>query len=378
MKLSIFLSVVVSSLVMMMVGGAPTNQVKATASTGPLHEALRSSSTASNSAKQPTSAPLEAHANVMPAEDQNSRRARMMNYFGYYPGYFGGAAAMNPQAAFMNGIGYGPSPSAAAAPYSPLNDFYQFPYGTIAPVYSYNGLSGIGGGGIAGEGDDGYDNDEQQQSTANDVDANLDDYEEDIFSRANRRRPSGKGNNGNRNSPIFYIRLPPTPYMFIRGLGYISNPPTIQPLPTPVPSFNPYQNPYQNPYMPMPAANPYMQQPAQNPFINVPVNYMSNAKPVGVYQYQPGYHQPGHQHGPAVPPRFPINGFGPNQVTPVRQRPSYGQASGAGVGNGYNNPDSKITHLKGPFIFNGRPEDIYLLQNLQTTPYNANFFHGYY
>lgn len=396
MKLLILLSVVaVSSL---MVRGAPTttHQVtKASSSSteqGPLSQALLSSSSSKHQQQSPSSAAasIEAHANLLP-EDLNSRRPKMMNYFGYYPGYFGAGAPLGPQAAFMN-AGYGPSPVSAAqapSPYSPLNDFYQFPYGHIAPVYSYNGLMGGTGGGIGGtgiEGDDGYDTDEQQ-STANDVDSNGgDDYEEDIFSRANRRRQGSKGN-GNRNSPIFYIRLPPTPYMFIRGLGYISNPPTIQPLPTPVPSFNPYSNPYQNPYMQMPAANPYMQQPP-NPFINVPVNYMSNAKPVGVYQYQAaGYQQPQTQ----TPTRFPINGYGPNQVTPIRQRPSFGhhQSSGLGgvgmsqgggsngIGNGYN-PDSKITHLKGPFIFNGRPEDIYLLQNLQTTPYNANFFHGFY
>lgn len=288
---------------------------------------------------------------------EDSRRPKMINYFGYYPGYgFGApsASSVNP-AAFINAAGVGAAqgipgaPSAAA--FSPY-DFYQFPYGTIAPVYSYNGL--------LGESDDNYEND--VQSTANDVDTG-DDYEEDIFSRANRRRPgAGKGGNS-RNSPIFYIRLPPTPYMFIRGLGYISNPPTITPLPQPVNPFAGYPNPYQNPYMSMPAANPYMQ--PSNPFINMPLNFMSNAKPVGVYQYQ----------SPATPAmRFPINGFGP-QVNPVRQRPAQ---SPSNTNSGYNNPDSKITHLKGPFIFNGRPEDIYLLQNLQTTPYNANFFHGYY
>lgn len=361
MKLSIFLSVV-SLSALAVVHGAPTNQVKASAATaaaaagkvqsatGPLSEALLGSS--STSAKP--SASVDSHGNMQ--EDLNSRRARMMNYFGYYPGYFGAppAAAQSPQAAFM-------------APYSQYNDFYQFPYGTIAPVYSYNGLLG-------GEGDDSYENDETQ-STANEVDSNENDYEEDIFSRANRRRP-GKGT-GNRNSPIFYIRLPPTPYMFIRGLGYISNPPTIQPLPSPVNPFNFNPNPYQNPYM----GNPYMQQPPPppNPFINLPVNYMSNAKPVGVYQYQNGYQQSAAASaaaaaGPAM--RFPINGYGPNQVTPIRQRP-FASAVGP-ASNAYGNPDSKITHLKGPFIFNGRPEDIYLLQNLQTTPYNANYFHGYY
>lgn len=344
---------VLISMCLAVIHGAPTSQVKKS-SGGPLADALSSSTTIKPSAS------LE---NEKPADD--SRRPKMINYYGYYPGY-GFGAPQAAAAAFMNAGGAGGTPTGGIgggpSAYSPY-DFYQFqfPYGTIAPVFSYNGLLG----GDSSD-DNGYDN--EVQSSANDVDSG-DDYDEDIFSRANRRRPgAGKGGN-NRNSPIFYIRLPPTPYMFIRGLGYISNPPTITPLPTPVPSFgypSPYQNP--NPYMSMPAANPYMQ--PSNPFINMPLNFMSNAKPVGVYQYQS-------QPAPAM--RFPINGYGPNQVAPLRQRPQFGMGPTSSNGNsGYNNPDSKITHLKGPFIFNGRPEDIYLLQNLQTTPYNANFFHGYY
>lgn len=352
------------SICLAVIHGAPTSsQVKK--SSGPLSDALQSSSS--------TIKPSASLENEKPADD--SRRPKMINYYGYYPGYGFGAppSVVNPQAAaaaFINAAGVGGAPtgglggagpSAAFSPY----DFYQFPYGTIAPVYSYNGLLG---GDLSD--DNGYDN--EVQSSANDVDSGGDDYEEDIFSRANRRRPGAAGKGGNnRNSPIFYIRLPPTPYMFIRGLGYISNPPTITPLPTPVPSFG-YPSPYQNPYMSMPAANPYMQ--PSNPFINMPLNFMSNAKPVGVYQYQS-------QPPPTM--RFPmnVNGYGQNQVAPLRQRPPFGMgptSSNGGGNSGYNNPDSKITHLKGPFIFNGRPEDIYLLQNLQTTPYNANFFHGYY
>lgn len=361
MKLSIFLSVLSFTAIVVVEAAPKPHHVKATAATASpdggavgVKGALTASATAAKSSPATTKpiAAVEAHAKIQ--EELNSRRAKMINYFGYYPGYYG--AALNPQSAFM-------------APYTPqLNDFYQFPYGTIAPVYSYNGLLG-------GDADDSYENDDQSHAaSANDIDSNENDYDEDIFSRANRRRP-GKGN-GNRNSPIFYIRLPPTPYMFIRGLGYISNPPTIQPLPTPVNPFNFNPNPYQSPYMPMPATNPYMQQPP-NPFINLPVNYVSNAKPVGVYQYQAAGYQPPTASAAAPGMRYPINGFAPNHVNPVRQRPSYASSS-AGGGGAYSNPDSKITHLKGPFIFNGRPEDIYLLQNLQTTPYNANFFHGYY
>jgi hypothetical protein len=160
--------------------------------------------------------------------------------------------------------------------------------------------------------------------------------DEEIMSRTNtgnRRRPAS----GNyKNSPIYYIRLPPTPYMFVPGLGYISNPPSYSPM-APVP------------------------QPI-SPFYNLPLDFISNGKPTNIYQWasppqpqfvqQPsqfgGYQQPAYQR-PQRPQR------------PYPQRPM--------------NPfiqESKVTNLKGPFLFNGRPEEIFVLQNSYSPrPYDS-------
>ncbi|XP_062701995.1 uncharacterized protein LOC109419486 isoform X2 [Aedes albopictus] len=151
--------------------------------------------------------------------------------------------------------------------------------------------------------------------------------EEEILSRTNqgvRRRPNQK------NSPIYYIRLPPTPYMFVPGLGYISQPPTIQPMTPAVPQY------------------PQLAPPVNmSPFYNVPINFVSNGKPSGIYQWS-GAPSPAPMPQPAYALPYPV-------ARPPPARPAFRP-----------NPfvqDSKITHLKGPFIFNGRPEEIFLLQN---------------
>lgn len=187
--------------------------------------------------------------------------------------------------------------------------------------------------------------------------------EDDIMSRANRRRPPQS--NSIENSPIYYIRLPPTPYMFVPGYGYISNPPTITPmnafaqtspaLPQHMPPYgqqsmpNPYaQQP--NPYVPQ--SNPYAPQLNQiNPFINLPLNFVANGKPTNVYQWSgaPAGYQPQpnpYQLGYQVPTMQPMQ---PRPQRPYKPKPSYLQ-------------DSKIHHLKGQYLFNGRPDEVFLLQ----------------
>ncbi|XP_035897425.1 AF4/FMR2 family member lilli [Anopheles stephensi] len=150
--------------------------------------------------------------------------------------------------------------------------------------------------------------------------------DEDILSRhsqAGRRRPAVK------NSPIYYIRLPPTPYMFVPGVGYISQPPTIQPMAAPVPQY------------PQLAPPPPV---TMSPFYQLPINFVSNGKPSGIYQWN------GAPAAPAAPPQ-------PTFALPYPrpQRPAFAPSPFI--------QDSKITHLKGPFLFNGRPEEIFLLQN---------------
>lgn len=55
------------------------------------------------------------------------------------------------------------------------------------------------------------------------------------------------------NSPIYYIRLPPQPYMYVPGLGYVSQPP---PPPPPV-----------------------------SPFVTLPLSFVANGKPSTIYQW---------------------------------------------------------------------------------------------
>lgn len=181
-----------------------------------------------------------------------------------------------------------------------------------------------------------------------------DDLSRTIPSR--RRQQSKKKNGGNKfpndninslqydNSPIFYIRLPPTPYMFVPGLGYVSQPPSIGP----------------------PMAPPVPPQVA-DPFINLPLDFVSNGKPTGVYQWAgaPGYP------GPQVDPF----GYGPppQPLMPI-PRPSYNPPS-------YKPKppqNSKVTNLKGQYLFNGKPNDqVYVLRDTYNSIYSdalQNFY----
>lgn len=187
------------------------------------------------------------------------------------------------------------------------------------------------------------------------------DEEEGMMSRANRRKPASS----QQNSPIFYIRLPPTPYMFVPGMGYISQPPTIQPIAT---QFT--------------APPPQLHRVPVNPFINLPVSFLSNGKPTNVYQWggsaaAAGGHQPNaisgseHNGGPyGSPPQFPSY----LQSRPVQHRPSSGYRP-------HQKPylqDSKIHHLKGPYVFNGRPEEVFVLPNSPySMPFNPQYTNEY-
>lgn len=155
--------------------------------------------------------------------------------------------------------------------------------------------------------------------------------DDEIMSRmnpgGNRRRPAA---GSYKNSPIYYIRLPPTPYMFVPGLGYISQPPSFAPM-TPVP------------------------QPI-SPFYNLPLEFLSNGKPTNIYQWG----SPASQFAPQS--QFVQPQFDPYPSYHQRpQRPHYSQRPLSPV-----NPfveESKVTNLKGPYLFNGRPEEIFLLRN---------------
>lgn len=107
---------------------------------------------------------------------------------------------------------YAPSPAYPMPFYNPFYSSYyqQPPYmpPTYYPPYYPTGTESMENS----QNTDEYTPDDDYEGDENELD------ETDDGSRANtKRRPSNK-----QNSPIFYIRLPPTPYMFVPGMGYIS------------------------------------------------------------------------------------------------------------------------------------------------------------
>ncbi|XP_019873694.1 uncharacterized protein LOC109601850 [Aethina tumida] len=125
-----------------------------------------------------------------------------------------------------------------------------------------------------------------------------------------RRRPKPRPQ---YNSPIYYIRLPPQPYMYYPGLGYMSQPP---------------QNP-------------------MSQFVNVPVSFISNGKPNGIYQWT------------GAMDTFPA----PTELPPKPTKKPI--------------PDSNIHRLPGQYVFNGKPEDIFVLRDSYNSLYGdalQNFY----
>jgi len=124
------------------------------------------------------------------------------------------------------------------------------------------------------------------------------------------------------DSPIYYIRLPPTPYVFVPGLGYVSQPPPPSPLSSQI-----------------------------NPFINLPIDFIANGKPTNIYQWS------------GAPTMQPA-------MTERPSLPSYPYPKPK--------PDSSVNNLnKGPYVFNGRPSDIYVLRDSVNAIYSdalQNFY----
>lgn len=123
------------------------------------------------------------------------------------------------------------------------------------------------------------------------------------------------------DSPIYYIRLPPSPYVLVPGVGYVSAP-NRRPLGA----------------MAAPAPPP-PQSAGSSPFYNLPLAFMSNGKPTGVYQ--PSW-------SPAAPPQRPVR--------PASRPPQQQQAP-------------MFSLNKGPYVFNGRPSDIFILRDSYDTLY---------
>lgn len=126
------------------------------------------------------------------------------------------------------------------------------------------------------------------------------------------------------NSPIYYIRLPPQPYMFVPGLGYVS-----QSAPS-----------------------------AVSQFVNLPVPFVANGKPSNIYQWSGTFQGfPTQPPPPARFPSFPSPPSSPPMYTPPMKpikKPL---------------PDSTIHRIPGTFTFNGKPDDIFVLRD----SYNSLF-----
>lgn len=129
------------------------------------------------------------------------------------------------------------------------------------------------------------------------------------------------------NSPIYYIRLPPNPYMYVPGLGYVSrpDPPQIPVAPPPPPPAPPVRR--------------------HSPFIQLPLDFVSNGKPGSTVLTWPSE--------PAQRPK----------PTP---RPTHTK------------PSSTVTKLKGPFFFNGKPNGLFILQQDPYSSLYEDVLHNFY
>ncbi|KAH8409712.1 hypothetical protein KR222_002439 [Zaprionus bogoriensis] len=180
--------------------------------------------------------------------------------------------------------------------------------------------------------------------------------EDVVMSRAaGERRPLSS--HSSRNSPIYYVRLPPTPYMFV---------PTNLPAPAFGSGFSPLLT-----YQPMPTFSTF------GSVFNLPVNFLANGKPSGIYQMNGAPNDmnpyaPGLASGFNVRPPTPTNPYRPQ--APQAPPPSFGsmpQSFGLATMPAPQQ-DSKLTSLKRPFVFNGRPEDIFILPNNLNNIFNYN------
>ncbi|EDV54157.1 uncharacterized protein LOC6555219 [Drosophila erecta] len=187
------------------------------------------------------------------------------------------------------------------------------------------------------------------------------DLEDVVMSRASGgRRPGANHASPARNSPIYYVRVPPTPYMFLPNMPTAPFGGGFSPLLT---------------YQPMPSFSAY------GSVFNLPVNFLANGKPTGIYQVNGS---PGEAVG-SLTPGLGAGGYGmrpPTPSNPYRPMSSSSMGSYGGSQQSFGlasipvpQQDSKLTSLKRPFVFNGRPEDIYILPNNLSPLYNEQSYY---
>lgn len=235
----------------------------------------------------------------------------------------------------------------------------------------------------------------------------MDNTDDEMMSRA---RPSGTHRKKYEDSPIYYIRIPPSPYVHVPGYGYVSESPSLKPPPQVVQNEPPskvnngglynqnymqpnqnYQDPSSQPdymsslmgamsnfmpsqnYMnfnPAPAPSNYFSN-YQNTMTNVPYQndqynpsgavYPANTFPLNSQYTGTGGSHNKYQNSPIynLPLQFLANG----KPTSIYTLPNEIQATPVKPSKPHR-PDSPIYHLdKGPYVFNGKPSDIYMLRN---------------
>ncbi|XP_050316800.1 uncharacterized protein LOC126750967 [Bactrocera neohumeralis] len=157
-----------------------------------------------------------------------------------------------------------------------------------------------------------------------------------------------------RNSQIYFMRFAPMPYMLMPGLGFTSTH-------TNLPPFQPYTVP------------------AISPVLNIPLNFVANGKPTNIYQMggTPNDFQNSANFNNVNPfgmrPPSPLSSafafVGAHRPTAANIASSYSSHGAFGPSTAPQSAlqslqqDSKMTLLKRPFLFNGRPDEIYTLPN---------------
>ncbi|XP_014601246.1 PREDICTED: uncharacterized protein LOC106785370 [Polistes canadensis] len=180
-------------------------------------------------------------------------------------------------------------------------------------------------------------------SPANDIGYN------DIYDPNVEEKTTSNTGEKYHESNIFYIRLPPTPYMFVPGLGYISQPPT-------------YSTANLRPHIPQskpsrPQVQTYRR---PNPFIKLPIDFVSNGKPTSVYHWQ--------KKKPLTnvklttdSPITNLDDLKPGFVNNGKPTTIYQWHTNLKPGK---RPDNYVNNLdKGPYLFNGKPISLYLLKS---------------
>ncbi|XP_076679808.1 uncharacterized protein LOC143375009 [Andrena cerasifolii] len=147
-----------------------------------------------------------------------------------------------------------------------------------------------------------------------------------------------------QESDIFYIRLPPTPYMFVPGLGYISQPPTYS-----TSNLRP-QVSYARPARPKPTYQ------STNPFIKLPIDFVSNGKPTSVYQWQK---KPAKK--PTDSPITNLDSLSPEFVSNGKPTSIYQWQTNLKPIKPADDLANKLD--KGPYTFNGKPTSFFLLKS---------------